>query len=75
MIHDLKFSLPISITKKIMAGFPTLVRIRLWGGVLLGLVLGVVLGKLMESWVYGLIIGIVAGIVFGSRWAKAGMKK
>jgi hypothetical protein len=65
----------ISIIKKVMAGFPTHVRIRLWGGVLLGIVLGVVLGILMESWIYGIIIGIVAGIAFGSRWAKAGMNK
>lgn len=58
-----------------MAGYPTHVRIRLWGGVLLGIALGVVLGILMESWIYGIIIAIVSGIAFGSRWAKAAMKK
>ena len=58
-----------------MSGFPTHVRIRLWGGVLLGIVIGIISGILMERWIYGVIIGIVAGIAFGSRWAKAGMRK
>ena len=75
MLYAYNFFQQISIIDKFMAGFPTHVRIRLWGGVLLGILLGVVFGILMESWIYGLIIGIVSGIVFGSRWAKAGMKK
>ena len=58
-----------------MAAFTTHVRIRLWAGVFLGIFLGFVAGILMESWIYGILIAIVAGIIFGSRWAKAAMKK